>query len=189
MVNSCTRAKTMVRFSLLLLLMASTNLIVQDPHESADENPSSNYSLRRSGRTSSSAKQMPALRPKAIAPNKRGRSKADETEDEAISEKGADDDGVAVGYVVEEVAHEESISDSKAASRISSDSIKAAVCHSSDSDEDEDGEDSEARDNIALRALEGCSLFGLGSEKGPAGSCPRTASKLSRYAAEWHTSP
>ena len=153
---------------------------MQDQNESADENSSSTYSLR-SGRTSSSAKQTPALRPKAIVQNKRGRSKADETEDEAISEKGADDDGVAVGSVVEEVAHEETISDTKANSRYSSDSIKAAVCHSSDSDED--GDDSEAKDIVALRALEGCSLFGLGSEKVPAANGPQTAPKLSRYAA------
>jgi hypothetical protein len=175
----------MVRFHFLFVNGVSTDLVAQDPHESADENSSSTYSLRRSGRTSSSAKQTPALRPKAIVPNKRDRSKAEETEDEAISEKGAEDDGVAVGYVVEEVAHEETISEPKADSHHPSDSIRAAVCHSSDSDED--GEDAESKDDVALRALEGCSLFGLGSGQGPHGKM--ASSKLSRYAAEQHAPP
>ncbi len=106
---------------------------------------------------------------KSNVPSKRGRSKADETEDETISEKGADDD-VAVGYVADEIALEETISDTKAVESHPSESrqnvarsTSMAVVPSDDSDED--SEDSEAKDIVALRALEGCSLFGTGAAK------------------------
>ena len=121
----------------------------QDSEDVSDDNAGSVSSLRRSGRAPSSVKKASSLK---------GRNSQSAFADKTTIDETSDDEPYLDST---EPAHPKGLN----AFRGSESSKRVAKAAQSSSDSDENSDEEEIKDAAALRALEACSVLGLGKDK------------------------